>query len=157
MTLAYILTFAIKHGACDAQLNKFKELLEAGDELSAWQTVQGNIRWLKGENNLRITHKEVYDKSGGIGKTWHENGKLEEKSCYNEKGIREGLYQSWHDNGQLGQQCTFNSEGRREGLYQSWHPNGRLSQQCTFDSKGRKEGLYQSWGSNGELWMECWW
>jgi hypothetical protein len=84
MTLKQILIFALKHHACEAQLNKFEEFIESGDELSAWQTVQGNIRWLKGDNKLKITHKEVYDKYPYLSHMWLHSKDMKEEWLINE-------------------------------------------------------------------------
>lgn len=148
MTLKYILKFAIKHDACNAQLNKFKKFIQSGDELQAWQTVQGNLNWLKGEYKLRISYKEVYDKSGGIGKTWYDNGQLCLQCTYNENGIREGLSQNWHPNGQLREQITFNEKGEKEGSYQQWYDNGQLASVMQY-SNGVLHGHYTSFKFDG--------
>jgi hypothetical protein len=124
-SLKSILKFAIKHHACETQPNKFRGFIQSGDELSAWQTVQGNIYWLKAKG-LKINPQFLWKKSGGLGKTWYSNGNLCEQYTYNSKGKREGLYQSWYDNGQLWEQYTYNSKGRQEGLYQRWHQDGEL-------------------------------
>lgn len=149
-SLKSILKFAIKHGACSAQLDKFKEFIESGDELSAWQTVQGNIYWLK-SHKLRISNEFVHEKSGGIGKAWYSNGQLRQQCTYNLKGKREGLYQEWFLNGQLYEKFTYNSEGKIEGLYQEWYENGQLETQFTINSEGKEEGLYQEWYDDGKL------
>lgn len=125
MTLIQILIFAIKHNACPAQLKSFTKFIFTFRWKSAWQTVQGNIGWLKSEG-LKINPQFLWKKSGGLGKTWHRDGGLRELHSYNSEGKRIGLSQTWHENGQLTEQYTYNSKGRQEGLYQRWHQDGEL-------------------------------
>ena len=128
-TLQKILEFAVKKRACSPQLNKFKEFIQQGDDLSAWQTAMGNYNWLKNAGlDIDITYLEI--KSLGIGKVWYMNGKLCcEIICKN--GKLDGLYRQWYPDGQLREECTYKN-GQLNGMYREWHPDGQLRAEKTY-------------------------
>ena len=68
-TLEYILKFAIKHNACEAQLTMYKRFIEGRDNIQAWQTVLGNIYWLRAKG-LRINQKYLETNAQYVGKVW---------------------------------------------------------------------------------------
>ena len=111
-TLEEIKSFAEQHKACDAQYDKFVEFIDNGDELSAWQTVLGNIDWLKG-SGLDIDITDVIEKANGVGKTWWKNGQISGECTYKD-GKRNGLYRRWYPNGQLEEECAY-KDGKRNG------------------------------------------
>jgi antitoxin component YwqK of YwqJK toxin-antitoxin module len=142
---------ALKAGACDAQMSKLKEFIEAKDQLQAYQTVLGNIGWLR-ENNIPFDMTHVEKKANGIAKRWHANGQLYEKCTYKE-GKLDGIAKRWHANGKLAEKCTY-KEGKLDGIYESWHSNGKLAEKCTY-KEGKLDGIAKRWHANGQLCVKC--
>ena len=105
ITLSDILVFAVAKNACKSQLNKFISFMEDGDELSSWQTVLGNLGWLR-ENGLDIEQSYIEGKANGIGKVWYLNGQLYIEETY-KNGELDGLYREWYENGQLSVEKTY--------------------------------------------------
>ena len=134
ITLHQIKEFAIKHNACSAQLNNFIQFIELNDELSAWQTVLGNISWLE-ENGLTIDINYIESKANHIAKQWNSNGQLEVQCTY-KNGKIDGLYRWWYDNGQLRVEYTYKN-GKIDGLYRSWYENGQLYREFTYKNGER--------------------
>lgn len=166
MTLEEIKKLAIDNDACNAQLNKFIQFIESGDELSAWQTVLGNYFWLKNRGFL-MPLLEVEKLAGGIGKLWHKygyllreesykNGKFDGvcrswyhdcnrlKSEYTYKdGVGHGLFRIWNDGFGLEAEFTY-VDGKLNGLYRTWYRNGKLEEEVTYKD-GQRDGVYRSW------------
>lgn len=123
MELQEILGFAEERRACSSQLNKFKEFIQAGDELQAWQTVLGNIGWLR-TKGLIIDQTEVETKAKGVGIMLYENGQLRERANFKD-GNKNGLCEWWHENGQIAERINY-KDGKRDGLHEWWDVYGNL-------------------------------
>lgn len=141
MTLEEIKEFAISKGACKSQLNKFIELVDNNDELSAWQTVLGNYDWLH-LNCFPMERSEVELCAAGVGKLWHENGQLWYESNYVD-GKEHGLCRRWYENGQLYLEINY-KEGKLNGLHRAWHPNGQLWIESNYVD-GKLRGIYHTY------------
>ncbi len=75
ITLQEIKEFAEKEKACDTQLIPFLKFLNEGDELSCWQIVYGNLRWLR-INGLDLPYITVEKLAHNICKTYSPGGYL---------------------------------------------------------------------------------
>ena len=150
VTLQDILKFAKEYNACSAQLNKFISFLEDGDELSAWQTVLGNLDWFGGSDvyGLLIDRKLLEKNADGIGKTWNADGQLKVKRNYKD-GKEHGLYREWYDNGQLKYEANL-IDDIYYGLERTWYRNGQLAYECNY-MDGRLDGLFLRWDTDGKL------
>jgi hypothetical protein len=148
MTLQEIKDFALKNGACDAQLDKFVEFIYKGDELSAWQTVLGNYHWLI-KYNFPMSFNEIEKLACGIGKIWHEYGYLLEEINY-KNGKLNGIYRTWyHDCDRLKSEYTY-KDGIIHGLCRNWNDGFGLESEYTYVD-GQLNGLYRRWYRNGKL------
>jgi antitoxin component YwqK of YwqJK toxin-antitoxin module len=86
---------------------KIKEFVKEGDTQSAWQTVLGNIDWLK-RQGLDLDILEVEKLANGVAIRWYESssGQIWEQCKYKD-GKLHGLYESWNESGQLQKQCKY--------------------------------------------------
>ena len=90
---------AMKTGrACAATMNKLKHFIENGDELQAYQTALGAVKWLR-ENNIPHDYKDIETRAHGIDKRWHENGVLSYERTYTD-GKAQGIAKWWDSEGQ---------------------------------------------------------
>lgn len=136
VTLEQIKEGAIEGRACKAQLNKFLEFLNSGNELEAWQTVLGNYEWLIKKGIITTEDVAVIETlANGIGKIWYESGQLRGFCTYKE-GKPDRLYQWWYESGKLKESYTY-KEGKLDGLYQRWYESGQLKESFTYKNGKR--------------------
>ena len=121
-TLEEIGKFAEKHNACEAQINKCKQLFEEGNELMIWQTVLGNIRWLK-YKGLDIDILEVEKKAKGVGVGWYENGQKKYEINF-KNGKEKGKWIWWYENGHKKYEENYKN-GKEDGKWIWWYENGQ--------------------------------
>lgn len=121
---------AESEGACKSQLNKFKQFIEQGDYLQAWQTVLGNIEWLKAKN-IELP-SDLESLANNVGKTWHDNGNVCIEATY-VNGKENGSYKWWYSNGQLYMEATH-KDGMRHGLCRIYAHDGKLIDVLYFEN-----------------------
>lgn len=109
-------------GACDSQLNKFKHFIDEGDILQAWQTVLGNVKWLK-ERRIDVP-SDLEILALYQGKTWHENGMLWIHEFY-QNGKLHGERKVWNDKGAL-RVHEFWKDNKLHGERKEWNEDGVL-------------------------------
>lgn len=128
-TLKYILEFAQDEGACHPQLDKFTEFIEKGDTLQAWQTVLGNVGWLR-KSGLRINQEYLEINAQNVGKKWWAAGNISEEATY-KNGELNGIRRSYHYNGNIWlEQMLINDE--LHGVSRFFGENGELHFERTY-------------------------
>lgn len=147
LTLENILEFATQKNACIAQLNKFKQLIEEQNHQSAWQTVLGNIHWLK-VKGYPIEVSDVERLTNGLGVTWWDNGEVMSLRPY-ENGKRHGTYKDFTPHGILNTETPY-KEGNIHGVRRLWHGNGQPHMEVHYENNVR-HGTYKEWYENGVL------
>lgn len=110
--------------------------------------------------NSQISYQGAYSKGHLVGEWnyWHENGVLQKKSNYSEKGLLDGAYTEWYDDGALDTQGQYVTD-KMDGTWTFYFPNGQVSA-IEIYSKGElvKVDFWESNGNKveGELivWLE---
>ena len=79
-------------------MEPFKRFIEQGDELQAWQTVLGNLRWIK-KNGIQVP-ENLEELAQNQGKRWNENGQIYRIEFYQD-GKLHGNCKVFNDDGTL--------------------------------------------------------
>ena len=144
--LKRILAQAIEKNACAEQLEPFRRFIEEGDELSAWQTVLGNIGWIKRKRiQVPVNLEQLAENQG---KTWHNDGTLSSHEFY-KNGLLNGDYKQWHNDGTLCVHKVYEN-GKLHGEFNEWYMNGSLWIHG-FYHYGKLHGERKIWFSDGKL------
>lgn len=130
MTLQEILEFAVEHGACEPQLNKFIDLITKKDDLQAWQTVFYYLPWFF-KNGLDFSNDETAEiakKANYIGKSWFSTGAVSCEYGFNSEGVRHGLSKEYRSNGLVAEEKNYKN-GVSHGKTTIYKFNGEIAVQ----------------------------
>ena len=108
--------------------------------------------------NSQISYEGSYSKGKLVGEWnyWHENGVLNKKSNYSEKGLLEGAYTEWYEDGMLDTQGQYLND-KMDGTWTFYFKNGQVSSVEIY-SKGElvKVDFWESDGRKVEGELEVW-